>query len=53
VWISTQHQGGLRYWDGKQWVVSLDSPLPIRALVETAKGQLFAAGVLDGLHIKE
>ncbi len=53
VWISSQMVGGLRYWDGKKWVVSLDSPLPIRCLIETKKGKILAGGVLDGLYIKQ
>lgn len=50
VWVSSQAVGGLRYWSGTAWVVSLDSPLPIRALVQTADGALWAGGVLDGLY---
>jgi ligand-binding sensor domain-containing protein len=50
VWISSQMQGGLRYWDGAKWVVSLDSPLPIRCLVEAADKTIWAGGVLDGVH---
>ncbi len=52
VWISTQMQGGLRYWDGKQWQVSLDSVLPMRCMLETKSGEIWAAGVLDGVHLK-
>jgi hypothetical protein len=52
VWISTQMQGGLRYFDGKTWRVSLSSPLPIRCLAET-KTLLLAGGVLDGLHYRK
>jgi ligand-binding sensor domain-containing protein len=51
VWISTQMQGGLRYWDGKAWIVSLDSPLPIRCLFELNPKEIWAGGILDGLHI--
>jgi ligand-binding sensor domain-containing protein len=51
VWVSSQTTGGLRYWNGTAWVVSLDSPLPIRALVETADGALWAGSVLDGLYV--
>ena len=51
VWISTQTHGGLRYWDGKDWKVSLDSTLPIRCLLEAKNGELWAGGILDGLHI--
>lgn len=50
VWVSSQETRGLKYWDGSKWVLSLDSPLPIRCLVETSHG-LWAGGVLDGLHI--
>jgi len=53
VWISTQTRGGLRYWDGKAWQVSLDSVLPIRCMFETKDKQIWAGGVLDGLHIKK
>jgi hypothetical protein len=31
--------------------MSLDSPLPIRALVEAADGSLWAGGTLDGLYV--
>jgi ligand-binding sensor domain-containing protein len=51
VWVSSQAAGGLRYWNGTAWVASLDSPLPIRSLVETADGTLWAGGVLDGLYV--
>ena len=51
VWISTQTRGGLRTWDGKEWTVSLDSFLPIRCLIETQSGEIWAGGILDGLHI--
>jgi ligand-binding sensor domain-containing protein len=50
VWVSSQSTGGLRYWNGTAWTLSLDSPLPIRALVETADGTLWAGGVLDGIY---
>ena len=53
VWISSQMNGGLRYWDGAAWKVSLDSPLPIRCLLEAKGGQVLAGGVLDGLHVKQ
>jgi len=53
VWISTQTQGGLRFWDGKTWKVSLESFLPIRCLLETKSGEIWAGGILDGLHILE
>lgn len=51
VWVSSQMTGGLRYWDGQHWVVSLDSPLPIRCFLQTADGARYAGGVLDGLHV--
>lgn len=51
IWISTQKSGGLRFWNGKEWQVSLEGPLPIRCLMELPKGVLVAGGVLDGLHI--
>lgn len=53
VWISTQAMGGLRYWDPKsnKWVVSMASVLPIRDMVETADGTIWAGGILDGLHV--
>lgn len=51
VWISGQSLPGLRYWNGTEWMVSLDSPLPIRALVEDASGTLWAGGVLDGVYM--
>lgn len=52
VWVSSQTTGGLRFWNGTAWSVSLDSPLPIRSLVETADGALWAGGVLDGLYVR-
>ena len=51
VWVSGQQTGGLRRRAAGTWTVSLDSPLPIQSLVETADGRLVAGGVLDGLHI--
>ena len=51
VWVSGQQTGGLRRYDGSQWVTSLDSPLPIQCLVEAPDGRLVAGGVLDGLHV--
>jgi len=51
VWISSQAQGGLRYWDGTAWQTSLTNPLPIRCLLETPDKRLVAGGVLDGLHV--
>ena len=51
IWISTQSMGGLRFWDGKKWQVSLDSPLPIRCLFDAKAEGLWAGGVLDGIHI--
>ena len=53
VWVSSQMQGGLRYWDGETWVVSLDNPLPIRCLIETPDRTLWAGGVLDGVYSKK
>ncbi len=53
VYVSSQRGGGLRYWNGKTWEVSLDSPLPMRCLVEQKDGTLYAGGVLDGIHIKK
>ena len=53
VWISSQAGGGLRYWQNNKWNVSLDSPLPIRCLIETKSKQIWAGGVLDGVHIKQ
>ncbi len=51
VWISSQQTGGLRRREADGWSGSLESPLPIQCLVETADGRLVAGGVLDGLHI--
>jgi sugar lactone lactonase YvrE len=51
VWVSTQKSGGLRYWDGAEWKVSLEGPLPVICLVELPNVALVAGGVLDGLHI--
>lgn len=51
VYVSSQAQGGLRYWDGKAFVTSLDSPLPIQTILERPNGEIWAGGVLDGLHI--
>ncbi|MBI2194491.1 MAG: hypothetical protein HYU36_21140 [Planctomycetes bacterium] len=53
VWISTQTTGGLRYWDGRAWQVSLESPLPIRCLTEDRAHGLWAGGVLDGVHARK
>ncbi|MFO7872007.1 MAG: hypothetical protein R6V03_11335 [Kiritimatiellia bacterium] len=52
VWASTQMRGGLRFFKDREWHVSLDSPLPMRCIVEY-KGALWAGGVLDGLHVKK
>ena len=51
VWVSGQQTGGLRRYDGSQWVTSLDSPLPIQCLTQSPDGRLVAGGVLDGLHV--
>jgi len=51
VWISTQLEGGLHYWNGEAWVKSLGSGLPMRCMVEAQDGTLWAGGVLDGLHM--
>ncbi|MEI6085272.1 MAG: hypothetical protein WCS70_13360 [Verrucomicrobiota bacterium] len=51
VWISSQSVGGLRYWDGTKWQVSLANPLPIRCLLETKTKQLWAGAILDGIYI--
>lgn len=50
VWVSSQATRGLKYWNGEEWVLSLDTPMPISCLAETRYG-LWAGGVLDGLHI--
>jgi ligand-binding sensor domain-containing protein len=52
VWISSQAVGGLRYWDGTKWQVSLGNPLPIRCLLETKEKTFWAGGVLDGVYIR-
>ena len=51
VWVSGQQTGGLRRYDGAEWLPSLDSPLPIQCLVDAPDGRLVAGGVLDGLHV--
>lgn len=51
VWVSTQQTGGLRYWDGKAWQVSLDSPASVTCLVEVRPGVLFAGSARHGLYI--
>ncbi len=51
IWISSQAKGGLRYWDGKAWRVSLESLLPIRCFLQTNEGVCLAGGVLDGVHV--
>jgi ligand-binding sensor domain-containing protein len=51
VWISGQQTGGLRRHGPGGWSVSLDSPLPVQCLAQTADGRLVAGGVLDGIHI--
>lgn len=51
VWVGTQRSGGLKYWDGKEWQESLESPLPLRCLLELPSGVLLAGGVLDGLYV--
>lgn len=53
IWISSQTIGGLRYWDGAKWVVSLESPMMMRCILETKDKQIWAGGILDGLHIKK
>ena len=53
IWISSQATGGLRYWDGSKWVVSLESPMMMRCILETRDKQIWAGGILDGLHIKQ
>ncbi|MCG3147020.1 MAG: hypothetical protein PCFJNLEI_00456 [Verrucomicrobiae bacterium] len=52
VWISSQSVGGLRYWDGAKWQVSLAKPLPIRCLLETKSKQILAGAILDGLYLR-
>jgi len=49
IWVSAQRLPGLRYWDGKQWQVSLDSFLPIRCMTD-AGNALWAGGVLNGVQ---
>lgn len=51
VWVSSQQQGGLRYWNGSEWILCLDSPLPIRCVVQAPNGDIWAGGILDGIHI--
>jgi ligand-binding sensor domain-containing protein len=53
IWVSSQMQGGLRYWDAEAeaWKVGLASPLPIRTVLRAADGSIWAGGVLDGLHV--
>ncbi len=51
VWVSSQMQGGLRYWDGTSWLNSLETGLPIKCVVESQNGDLWAGGVLDGVHL--
>lgn len=51
VWISSQTTGGLRYWRDGRWQVSLESPLPIRCLVEIKGKGIWAGGVLDGVYV--
>lgn len=53
VWVSSGSQGGLRYWDGDAWQVSLDSPFPVRALLRLGDGAMMAGGVFDGIHLKK
>jgi len=53
IWISSQTIGGLRYWDGAKWVVSLESPMMMRCILETRDKQVWAGGILDGLHIRQ
>ena len=51
VWISNQTRGGLRYWDGKAWRVALSDSLPMRCILETRSGDIWAGGILDGVHV--
>lgn len=53
IWISSPAVGGLRYWDGAKWVVSLESPMMMRCILETRDKQVWAGGILDGLHIRQ
>ena len=49
VWVSAQRLTGLRYWNGTDWTVSLDTFLPMRCMADTGDA-LWAGGVLDGVH---
>jgi len=51
IWVSTQRRGGLQYWNGVEWNVSLESPIPLRGLVELPNGALLAGSVLDGVYV--
>lgn len=51
IWVSTQKRGGLQYWNGSEWKVSLEGPMPMRGLVELPNSVLLAGGVLDGLYV--
>ena len=51
IWVSTSGRGGLQYWNGTEWKISLEGPMPLRGLVELPKGVLIAGSVLDGLYV--
>ncbi|MBF0244373.1 MAG: hypothetical protein HQL31_03775 [Planctomycetes bacterium] len=53
VWVSSQAEGGLYYWDKTKWVASLENQLPIRCMLETSGGQLWAGGIMDGLYLNK
>jgi streptogramin lyase len=52
IWTSTQSQGGLRYWSGGEWHVSLDTRLPMTCMAPHGDA-LWAGGVVDGVHVLE
>jgi ligand-binding sensor domain-containing protein len=51
IWVSTSGRGGLQYWNGTEWKVSLEGGMALRGLVELPKGVLMAGSVLDGLYV--
>jgi ligand-binding sensor domain-containing protein len=53
VWVNSQDVEGLRRRTGGSWKVSFESPMPIRCVLQSRDGTVFAGGILDGLHMRK